>query len=157
MNKKCMTSPPSPSSSNTFSTHSSSGQVSVRTDPALWIKVATHAGRKRKVLRVVDLLACNIMSSRNNNNCNNNNNNGGGGGGGKAWGDDDDMCSQCHQSCASGSGMKGSSFGAGFNNNNGGGAGGVGPGVPPIQVTAKVLFGSVSAISALNAERKKKT
>ena len=28
---------------------------------------------------------------------------------------------------------------------------------PPIQVTAKVLFGSVTAISALNAERKKKT
>jgi hypothetical protein len=29
-------------------------------------------------------------------------------------------------------------------------------GIPPIQVTAKVLFGSVAAISALNAERKKK-
>ena len=29
-------------------------------------------------------------------------------------------------------------------------------GLPPIQVTAKVLFGSVAAISALNAERKKK-
>merc|ERR1712079_582408 len=54
------------------------------------------------------------------------------------------------------------------NNNNNGGAGtnmGSGPasagsaayGVPPIQVTAKVLFGSVSAISALNAERKKKS
>ena len=28
---------------------------------------------------------------------------------------------------------------------------------PPIQVTAKVLFGSVTAISALNAERKKKS
>ena len=52
------------------------------------------------------------------------------------------------------------------NNNNGppssyslgngiGVGGGVG-GIPPIQVTAKVLFGSVSAISALNAERKKK-
>jgi len=28
---------------------------------------------------------------------------------------------------------------------------------PTIQVTAKVLFGSVTAISALNAERKKKS
>merc|ERR1712008_261809 len=31
------------------------------------------------------------------------------------------------------------------------------PQIPPIQVTAKVLFGSVTAISALNAERKKKS
>ena len=52
-----------------------------------------------------------------------------------------------------------------FNNNNnsssgygiGNGIGGNVGGIPPIQVTAKVLFGSVSAISALNAERKKKT
>jgi hypothetical protein len=52
-----------------------------------------------------------------------------------------------------------------FNNNNvngtsggyGIGVGGSVGGIPPIQVTAKVLFGSVSAISALNAERKKKT
>jgi len=52
-----------------------------------------------------------------------------------------------------------------YNNNNvngtsggyGIGVGVGGGGIPPIQVTAKVLFGSVSAISALNAERKKKT
>lgn len=55
-----------------------------------------------------------------------------------------------------------------FNNNNNGpssgyglgngiGVGGSVGGIPPIQVTAKVLFGSVSAISALNAERKKKS
>jgi len=50
-----------------------------------------------------------------------------------------------------------------YNNNNvngtsgGYGIGVGGGGIPPIQVTAKVLFGSVSAISALNAERKKKT
>jgi hypothetical protein len=54
-----------------------------------------------------------------------------------------------------------------FNNNNNGpssgyglgngiGVGGSVGGIPPIQVTAKVLFGSVSAISALNAERNKK-
>ena len=75
---------------------------------------------------------------------------------------------------ANGDGAK-SAFGGGSgfsnnnnnNNNNGyssssassaaGGEHGVGSGgVPPIHVTAKVLFGSVSAISALNAERKKK-
>ena len=44
------------------------------------------------------------------------------------------------------SSASGSSSSAGFN----------AYGVPPIQVTAKVLFGSVGAISALNAERKKK-
>jgi hypothetical protein len=87
------------------------------------------------------------------------------------------ICSSCQQTCANGSERK-PAFGGGFgssnnnnnnnNNNNGtacGGGGGAGSGsaspsyggVPPIHVTAKVLFGSVSAISALNAERKKKT
>ena len=84
------------------------------------------------------------------------------------------MCSSCMQ--ANGDGDKsafGGGAGGGFSNNNnnnnnnngyssgssGGGGGGEGVGsggVPPIHVTAKVLFGSVSAISALNAERKKK-
>lgn len=47
----------------------------------------------------------------------------------------------------------------GINICGGGPAGNCGPGGRPalnIQVTAKVLFGSVTAISALNAERKKK-
>lgn len=58
--------------------------------------------------------------------------------------------------------MNGNNNNSSFNNNNNNGpsVGGYGVGtggIPPIQVTAKVLFGSVSAISALNAERKKKS
>ena len=85
--------------------------------------------------------------NNNNNTINNNNNDGNMGKCG------DTYCSSCMHS----------------NNNSPGGqhtsctGGGASPGptayqhVPPIQVTAKVLFGSVSAISALNAERKKKS
>ena len=107
------------------------------------------------------------MSSSNNNNNNiSNNNNNNNGISGKC---DESYCSSCmHQSrsCSSGISRSGSMNGnSSFNNNNVNGTsggygigvgGGVG-GIPPIQVTAKVLFGSVSAISALNAERKKKT
>jgi len=112
------------------------------------------------------------MSNNNNNNISNNNNNNNGNSG-KCQ---ESFCSSCmHQSrsCSgvsrSGS-MNGnhSSFNNNNNNNNNGPSnvyGGIGIGVggsnvggiPPIQVTAKVLFGSVSAISALNAERKKKS
>ena len=107
------------------------------------------------------------MSSSNNNNNNiSNNNNNNNGISGKC---DESYCSSCmHQSrsCSSGVSRSGSMNGnSSFNNNNvngtsggyGIGVGGGGGGIPPIQVTAKVLFGSVSAISALNAERKKKT
>lgn len=102
------------------------------------------------------------MSGNNNNNNNNN--------GSKMWssssssqqqGGSDPVCSQCHQSCSSSSATTKSGTFSTFNNNNnnGGGSRSATPpyGVPPIQVTAKVLFGSVSAISALNAERKKKS
>ncbi|XP_059080935.1 putative uncharacterized protein DDB_G0293878 [Tigriopus californicus] len=106
----------------------------------------------------------NNNNNNNSNNNNNNNNNCSKGG----WPGSSDFCSQCHhQSCASGSypssGAKGPVFNTygstNANNNNCSGVGGVSGqsfSVPPIQVTAKVLFGSVSAISALNAERKKK-
>lgn len=109
-------------------------------------------------------------NNNNNNNFNNNNNNNNNNNCSKgSWSGSSDFCSQCHhQSCASGSypssGAKGpvfNTFGStNANNNNcsgvGGGVSGQSFSVPPIQVTAKVLFGSVSAISALNAERKKK-
>ena len=101
------------------------------------------------------------MSSSNNNNNNvNNNNNNNNGTSGKCG---ESFCSSCmHQSrSCSGISRSGSMNGnSSFNNNNnssGYGIGGNVGGIPPIQVTAKVLFGSVSAISALNAERKKKT
>jgi len=102
------------------------------------------------------------MSNNNNNNINNNNDNNNGING-KCQ---DSYCLPCSGISRSGS-MNGNngSFNNNNNNNNGpsnvyGGIGvGVGNvgGIPPIQVTAKVLFGSVSAISALNAERKKKS
>jgi len=111
------------------------------------------------------------MSNNNNNNIsnNNNNNNNNNSNPGKCG---ESYCSSCmhhHRSC-SGVSRSGSMNGNNsYNNNNNNGqsggygigngigvGGGVG-GIPPIQVTAKVLFGSVSAISALNAERKKKS
>jgi len=64
-------------------------------------------------------------------------------------------CQQCHfpsLSPKSGRAMNNNNNTVGYNNNNNNGGG-----MPPIQVTAKVLFGHVSAISALNAERKKKS
>ena len=83
------------------------------------------------------------------------------------------ICSSCMQANGSDGAKTAFGGGGGFSNNNnnnnnnnngyssasGGGVGdgGGSGGVPPIHVTAKVLFGSVSAISALNAERKKKT
>jgi len=90
-------------------------------------------------------------NNNNNNNVSNNNNNGSMGKCG------DSYCSSCMHSSRDSSSCP--SGGGGTNNNNAGGGGcyNVGGGLPTIQVTAKVLFGSVSAISALNAERKKKT
>merc|ERR1712029_994975 len=96
------------------------------------------------------------MSGKNYNNNNNNtlNNNNNDGSMGK---NNDPYCTPCMHSCGNNNNNN--------NSNNGGAGTGSGPasagsaayGVPPIQVTAKVLFGSVSAISALNAERKKKS
>jgi len=108
------------------------------------------------------------MSNNNNNNIssNNNNNNGNAPKCGESY------CPSCqHQSrSCPGVSRSGSMNGNNSynNNNNNGQSGGYGigngigvgsgvGGIPPIQVTAKVLFGSVSAISALNAERKKKS
>ena len=88
---------------------------------------------------------------------NNNNNNGWSGSsssGGGGNGNGDAVCSQCQQQCDPGLSAKGG-FQT-FNNNNNNNSTRSAYSVPPIQVTAKVLFGSVSAISALNAERKKK-
>ena len=106
------------------------------------------------------------MSNNNNNNINNNNNNNNNGIDGKCQ---DRYCSSCMQQSRSCSGvsrsgsMNGNHSSYNNNNNNNNGPsnvfeyGGSIGGIPPIQVTAKVLFGSVSAISALNAERKKKS
>ena len=88
--------------------------------------------------------------NNNNNTINNNNNDGNMGKCG------DTYCSSCVHS-------NNNSPGGHHGHPNCTGGGGASPGptayqhVPPIQVTAKVLFGSVSAISALNAERKKKS
>ena len=67
------------------------------------------------------------------------------------------FCSQCPQSCPENGGRKSPFTDSNNNNNSSSNNNNGGYSVPPIQVTAKVLFGSVSAISALNAERKKKT
>ncbi len=69
---------------------------------------------------------------------NNNNNN-----------NNDNKCGSFCSSCST------SSFSNNNNNNSSSDNKNMHP--PPIQVTAKVLFGSVTAISALNAERKKKS
>ncbi len=86
---------------------------------------------------------------------------GAGGGGNSSNGNKSDaVCSQCHAKSVGGfNNNNNNNLGGAFNNNNNNNSGGSmgGYGVPPIQVTAKVLFGSVSAISALNAERKKKS
>merc|ERR1712079_204116 len=97
------------------------------------------------------------MSGKNYNNNNNNtlNNNNNDGSMGK---NNDPYCTPCMHSCGNNNSNNNNNGGAGTNMGSGpASAGSAAYGVPPIQVTAKVLFGSVSAISALNAERKKKS
>lgn len=93
------------------------------------------------------------MSKQNYNNNNSINNNNNEGSMGKCT---DAYCHSCHSSAVNHS-CQGQAATAGHQANNAGPHTTTYHHVPPIQVTAKVLFGSVSAISALNAERKKKS